>query len=175
MSHWLSQRQAAPGIIFHQPRRYCMRRVYWTILVLLASACLAQTQQPNQLASASGVAMQEPATGEQGRAAVATGERTIVGCVAIAAPGPGYVLNTADGKAFQLRGATDLSPYIGKKVQIHASWTSKGIHVAAPMESGEAAPAAAGAGGTPTSQEFAGSLQLQFRGKVLGDCLGKKK
>ena len=151
-----------------------MRRVYWTILVLIASACVAQTQQPNQLASASGVAMQEPATGEQGRAAVATGERTIVGCVAIAAPGPGYVLNTDDGKAYQLRGATDLAPYIGKKVQIQASWTSRGVHVAAPMEGAEA-PAATAAGGAQTSQEFAGDLHLQFKGKVLGDCLGKKK
>jgi hypothetical protein len=153
-----------------------MRGVYWTLsLVLIGTVCLAQAQLPNQLASASGAVIQEPATGEQGRAAVATGERTIVGCVAIAAPGPGYVLNTADGKSYQLRGATDLAPYIGKKVQIHASWTSKGVHVAAPVESAEAAPAATGAGGPPTSQEFAGSLQLQFKGKVLGDCLGKKK
>jgi len=68
-----------------------MRGVYWKLLVvLIATVCLAQAQQPNQLASASGAAMQEPATGQQGRAAVSTGERTIVGCVAIAAPGPGY-------------------------------------------------------------------------------------
>jgi hypothetical protein len=152
-----------------------MRRVYWTLsLVLIGTMCLAQAQQPNQLASASGATAQEPATGEQGRAAVATGERTIVGCIAIAAPGPGYVLNTADGKAFQLRGATDLAPYIGKKVQIQASWTSRGIHVAAPVESTETA-AAAPAAGAQTSQEFAGDLHLQFKGKVLGDCLGKKK
>jgi hypothetical protein len=156
-----------------------MRGVYWTLsLVLIGTVCLAQAQQPKQLVSASGVAMQEPATqqpstGTRGQASVATGERTIVGCVAIAAPGPGYVLNTPDGKAFQLRGATDLAPYIGKKVQIQASWTSRGIHVAAPVESTETA--AAPAGGAQTSQEFAGSLNLQFKGKVLGDCLGKKK
>jgi hypothetical protein len=159
-----------------------MRGVYWTLsVILIGTVCLAQAQQPNQLASASSAAVQEPATqepstGTRGQASVATGERTIVGCIAIAAPGPGYVLNTADGKAYQLRGATtDLAPYIGKKVQIQASWTSKGIHVAAPVESPQPAAAGAAPGGGETSQEFAGSLQLQFKGKVVGDCLGKKK
>jgi len=151
-----------------------MRGVYWKLLVvLIATVCLAQAQQPNQLASASGAAMQEPATGQQGRAAVSTGERTIVGCVAIAAPGPGYVLKTDDGRSVPLRGATDLSHYLGKKVQIQASWTSRGIHVAAPMENKETA-AATGAGDAQMSQEFGGDLQVQYKGKVIGDCLGKK-
>jgi len=153
-----------------------MRGVYTTLLVaLIATACLAQTQQPNQLASASGAAMQEPATDQTGRAAVSTGERTIVGCVAIAAPGPGYNLKTEDGRTLPLRGATDLAPYLGKKVEIHASWTSRGIHVAAPLESKEATSAAGAGGGAQTSQEFAGDLHLKFKGKVIGDCLGKKK
>lgn len=158
-----------------------MRGVYWTLsLVLIGTVCLAQAQQPGQLASTSGATMQEPATqqpstGTRGQASVATGERTVTGCVTIAAPGPGYVLKSDDGRTIQLRGGTtDLAPYMGKKVQIHTSWTSKGIHVAAPVEGPEKA-AAATAGGAPTSQEFAGSLQLQFQGKVLGDCLGKKK
>jgi hypothetical protein len=153
-----------------------MRGVYTTLLVaLIATACLSQTQQPNQLASASGAAMQEQATDQHGRVAVSTGERTVVGCVAIAAPGPGYNLKTEDGKTLPLRGATtDLAPYLGKKVQIHANWTSRGIHVAAPLESKEAAGAAE-AGGAQTSSEFAGDLHLQFKGKVIGDCLGKKK
>lgn len=158
-----------------------MRGVYWTLsLVLIGIVCLAQAQQPSQLASASGATMQEPATqqpstGTRGQASVATGERTVIGCVTIAAPGPGYVLKSDDGRTIQLRGGTtDLAPYMGKKVQIHTSWTSKGIHVAAPVEGPETS-AAATAGGAQTSQEFAGSLQLQFRGKVLGDCLGKKK
>ena len=151
-----------------------MRGIYWILsLVLIATACLAQTQHPNQLASAAGATVQEPATGERGRAAVATGERTIVGCVAIAAPGPGYVLNTEDGKSFQLRGATDLAPYIGKKVQIHTTWTSRGVHVAAPVESSETT-AAAPSGGAATAQQFAGDLHLQFEGKVVGDCTEKK-
>jgi hypothetical protein len=148
-----------------------MRGVYWTIsLVLIATASLAQTQQPNQLASASGATAQEPGT--RGSAAVSTGERTIVGCVAVGSPG--YVLKTEDGRTLPLRGATDLSSYMGKRVQIHASWTSKGVHVAAPLEAAET-PAAAPASGAPVSQEFAGDIHLQFAGKVLGDCLGKKK
>ena len=153
-----------------------MRGVFWTLLVvLIATVCLAQAQQPNQLASASGAAMQEPATGQQGRAAVSTGEKTVTGCVAIAAPGPGYVLKTEDGRSVPLRGATDLSHYIGKKVEIHTSWTSRGIHVAAPVENKEATTGATGAGDAQMSQEFGGDLQVQYKGKVIGDCLGKKK
>lgn len=153
-----------------------MRGVYSSLfVVLIATVCLAQTQQPNQLASASGTVIQEPSTGEQGRATVATGERTVVGCVAIAAPGPGYVLKTDDGKTVPLRGATDLAPYLGKKVQIQTSWTSRGIHVAAPVESTEASAAAAPSGGAQVAQEFAGDLHLQFKGKVIGDCLGEEK
>jgi hypothetical protein len=155
-----------------------MRGVYWTLsLVLIGTVCLAQAQQPNLLASASSAMVQEPATDQHGRASVTTGERTVVGCVTIAAPGPGYVLKADDGRTIQLRGGTtDLAPYMGKKVQIHTSWTSKGIHVAAPVETQETVAAGAATGGAQTSQEFAGSLQLQFQGKVLGDCLpGKKK
>jgi len=154
-----------------------MRGVYWTLsLVLIGTVCLAQAQQPSQLASASGIVIQEPSTDQRGSASVATGERTVVGCVTIAAPGPGYVLKADDGRTIQLRGGTtDLSPYMGKKVQIHTTWTSRGIHVAAPVEGLQTATTAPGAG-AQTSQEFAGSLQLQFKGKVLGDCLpGKKK
>src|SRR5215831_6405056 len=142
-----------------------MRGVYWTLsLVLIGTVCLAQAQQPSQLASASGIVMQEPSTDQRGSASVATGERTVVGCVTIAAPGPGYVLKADDGRTIQLRGGTtDLSPYMGKKVQIHTSWTSRGIHVAAPVETQETVAAGAATGGAQTSQEFAGSLQLQFQ------------
>jgi hypothetical protein len=136
-----------------------MRGVYWMLsLVLIAPACLAQTQS---------------SAGTREAAAVSTGERTIVGCVAMGSPG--YVLQTDDGRTLSLRGATtDLSSYMGKKVQIHASWTSKGVRVATPLEKAEPA-AAAPAAGASTSQEFAGDIHLQFTGKVLGDCLGKKK
>jgi hypothetical protein len=156
-----------------------MRGVYWTLsVVLIATACLAQTQQPNQLASAAGATMQEPSGGTRGQASVATGERTVVGCVAIASPGPGYILKTEDGRTLNLRGAaTDLAPYMGKKVQIRVNWTTRGVHVASPLESGAtpAAPAAAPTEGTSTGQQFAGDVHLEFQGKVLGDCLGKKR
>ena len=156
-----------------------MRGVYWILaLVLIATACLAQTQQPNQLASASAATMQEPSTQQpstntRGTAAVATGERTVVGCVAQGSTG--WVLTTDDGRTLSLRGAaSDLSPYQGKKVQIQTSWTTRGVHVASPLESGET-PAGAPAAGAKTSQEFAGDVHMQFKGKVLGDCLGEKK
>ena len=155
-----------------------MRKVYWTLFIaLIATACFAQSQ-PNLVAMASGNTAQEPGAQQpanQASAAVSTGERTVVGCVAQGANG--YVLKTEDGRTLNLRGATtDLAPYMGKKVQIHAQWTSKGLHVAAPLESTDAyaAGAAAAPSGAPQKQ-FAGSLNLQFTGQVLGDCLGKKK
>jgi len=136
-----------------------MRGVYWTLsLVLIATACLAQTQQPNQ-----------PAT--RGTAIVGTGQKTVVGCVAQGTSG--MVLKTDDGRTLPLRGATDLMPYMGKKVQIQASWTSRGVHVAAPLENPDA-PAAPAAGAQP-SQQFAGDLHVEFQGKVIGDCLGDNK
>jgi hypothetical protein len=151
-----------------------MRGVYWTLsVVLIATACLAQTQQPNQLASAAGATTQEPSGGTRGQSSVATGERTVVGCVAQGASG--YVLKAEDGRALNLRGAaTDLAPYMGKKVQIHVNWTTRGVHVASPLETGTT-PAVAPAGGGTASQQFAGDVHLEFQGKVLGDCLGKKK
>jgi|SRR5215831_18636993 len=152
-----------------------MRGVYWTLsIVLIATACLAQTQQPNQLASTAGATMQEPSGGTRGQASVATGERTVVGCVAIASPGPGYNLRTEDGRTLALRGAaTDLAPYLGKKVQIRVNWTTRGVHVASPLETGATPPAEAE--GTSPGQQFAGDVHLEFQGKVLGDCLGKKR
>jgi hypothetical protein len=146
-----------------------MRRVYLTFAVVLAAtACLAQIQQPNQSALATVGAAQ---AGSQERASVSSGDRTIVGCVAIGAPG--YVLKTDDGSTFPLRSITDLAPYVGKKVQIHATWTATGVHVAGPIEGTSGATPAAG-GGTKTASDFAGDIHLQLQGKVLGDCLGKK-
>ena len=148
-----------------------MRKVYWMLFIaLIATACFAQSQ-PNLLAMAGGSTAQEPATRES--ASVSTGERTVVGCIAQGANG--FVLKTEDGRTLNLRGATtDLSSYMGKKVQVHVQWTSKGLHVAAPLESVDASAAAAAPAGA-AQKEFAGSLNLQFTGKVLGDCLGKKK
>ena len=153
-----------------------MRKVYWTLFIaLIATACFAQSQS-NLVAAASGSTAQEPAAQQpasQANASVSTGERTVVGCVAQGANG--FVLKTEDGRTLNLRGATtDLSSYMGKKVQVHVQWTSKGLHVAAPLESVDASAAATAPTGA-AQKEFAGSLNLQFTGKVLGDCLGKKK
>jgi hypothetical protein len=86
---------------------------------------------------------------------------------------PGYVLNTEDGTTLPLRSMSDLSSYVGKKVQIHATWTATGVNVAGPIESSSTA-AAAPKGGPSTAQEFAGDIHLKLTGKVIGDCLGKK-
>jgi len=149
-----------------------MRKFHLTLFIaLFATACFAQSEL-SLVARASGSAAQEP--GSQASAAVSSGERTVVGCVAQGVNG--FVLKTEDGRTLNLRGATtDLSAYMGKKVQIHAQWTAKGLHVAAPLETTDTpAPAAAPPSGA-TDKQFAGSLNLQFTGKVLGDYLGKKK
>jgi hypothetical protein len=146
-----------------------MRRAYLTFsIVLTAGACLAQIQQPNHPAVATMAAAQ---AGSQERASVSKGDRTIVGCVAMG--GAGYVINTDDGNTFPLRAATDLAPYVGKKVQIHATWTATGVHLAGPIEGTSGATPAAG-GGAQSPSEFAGDIHLQLQGKVIGDCLGKK-
>jgi hypothetical protein len=121
--------------------------------IVFAAACLAA---------------QEPAS-RQG-ASVSSGNRTIVGCVAQGANG--YVIKTDDGNTFPLRSMTDLSAYMGKKVQIQANWTATGVHVAGPLETDT--PESAPATGTKTGQEFAGDIHLRLKGKVVGDCLGKK-
>ncbi len=131
-----------------------MRRVCLTFATLLIAACAVA---------------QEPGGTRQG-ASVQSGTRTIVGCVAMGAPG--YVLKTEDGTTLPLRSGSDLSSYVGKKVQINASWTATGVHVAGPVEGAET-PGAAPAAGPKTAQDFAGDIRVTFRGKVLGDCVGK--
>lgn len=134
-----------------------MRRVCLTFATLLIAAACAVTQEPSS----------------QGRASVSQGDRTITGCVAMGASG--YVLNTDEGRTLPLRAGGDLSSYVGKKVQIHATWTATGVRVAGPLETEEAGAApAAPAGGKQTGQAFAGDVRLKFQGKVVGDCLGKK-
>ncbi len=133
-----------------------MRRACLTFAtLLLAAAC---------------VAAQEPAS-RQG-ASVQSGTRTITGCVAIGAPG--YVLQTEEGTTLPLRSVSDLSSYVGKKVQIEATWTATGVHVAGPVEEAAQAAAPAPGAGPKAAQEFAGDIRLKFKGKVIGDCLTKK-
>lgn len=134
-----------------------MRRVCFTVgTIVIAAACLAA---------------QEPAGSRQG-ASVSSGNRTIVGCVAMGAPG--YVLKTDDGNTLPLRSMSDLSAYMGKRVQIQATWTATGVHVAGPLETAETQGTAPSAGNGKTAQEFAGDIRLQLKGKVIGDCVGKQ-
>jgi hypothetical protein len=120
---------------------------------------------------AASLAAQEPSGSRQG-AAVSSGNKTIVGCVAQG--GNGYVVKTDDGNTFPLRSMFDLAPYMGKKIQIQASWTASGVHVAEPLETAETPAGAPAAGGPKKAQDFAGDIHLRFKGKVLGDCLEKK-
>lgn len=131
-----------------------MRRVYLMFAaMLLVTACWGQEHQ---------------------QASVASGSRTITGCVAIGSPG--YVLKTDDGSTLQLRAGTDLGAYMGKRVEIQTSWTQSGVSVAAPGDATGMTSAAEGTGGgtAPAGKEFAGDLHLRFKGKVLGDCLTGK-
>ena len=95
-----------------------MRKFHLTLFIaLFATACFAQSEL-SLVARASGSAAQEP--GSQASAAVSSGERAVVGCVAQGVNG--FVLKTEDGRTLNLRGATtDLSAYMGKKVQITRS------------------------------------------------------
>jgi hypothetical protein len=130
-----------------------MRKVYFAIAaMLLVTASWAQERQ---------------------QATIASGQRTITGCVAIGSPG--YVLKTDDGSTLQLRAGSDLAAYMGKRVEIQTTWTQTGVAVAAPNDATGVTSAAAGAGApATTSKEFAGDLHLKFKGKVLGDCLPGK-
>jgi len=129
-----------------------MRRVYLLFAaMLLVTACWGQEHQ---------------------QATVASGTRTITGCVAIGSPG--YVLKTDDGSTLQLRAGSDLSAYMGKRVEIQTSWTQTGVAVAAPNDATGVTPTDTSGGAAPTSKEFAGDLHIRFKGKVLGDCLPGK-
>lgn len=132
-----------------------MRRAYLIVAaMLLVTACWGQEHQ---------------------QASIASGSKTITGCVAIGSPG--YVLKTDDGSTLQLRAGSDLGAYMGKRVQIETNWTQTGVAVAAPDDANGVTSAAAGTGaaGTASSgKEFAGDLHIRFKGKVLGDCLANK-
>jgi hypothetical protein len=115
---------------------------------------------------------------EHQQASIASGQRTITGCVAMGSPG--YVLKTDNGSVLQLRAGTDLGAYMGKRVEIQTNWTQTGVAVAAP---GDAAAVATG-GGAPAgtdegassnpSRDFSGDLHLVYKGRVLGDCQPNK-
>jgi len=112
---------------------------------------------------------------EQGRAAVSKGSKTVTGCVAQG--DTGYVLRLDNGKTYPIRSGSDLSSFMGKKVEMNVTWEQTGVTMATPVEQ-DTTPTAAGASApsADTQHNFAGDLHLKIAGKVLGDCLpGKKK
>lgn len=139
-----------------------MRPIYWSIAVLMmTAACLAQQ-------GAGGM------PDEKGQVTGMTGQKTITGCIAYGAPS-GFILKGDDGSMTPLRTDRDLSPYVGKRVQIQASWTRTGVSMAEGETGAAATEAKPGAKAAPGQQmTFSGAVRLQYKGKVLGDCLKSK-
>ncbi len=130
-----------------------MRFIYGLIAALMMTAvCFAQ--EPDQKAGATQM----------------TGQKTVTGCIAYGAPS-GYILKGDDGSITPLRTDRDWSPFVGKRVQIQATWTRTGVSMAEGETGAAATEAKPGAKVAPGQQmTFAGAVRLQYKGKVLGDC-----
>jgi hypothetical protein len=128
-----------------------MRLIYWSVAVLLMTA-VSFAQEGDQKAQAT----------------EGTGQKTVTGCIAYGAPS-GFILKTDAGEMIPLRTTRDLSPYVGKKVQIQASWTRTGITMAE-GETGQEGSGAEAKPGVKAPMTFAGAMRMQYKGKVLGDC-----
>lgn len=143
-----------------------MRPVYLLFAVFMLTAmCLSQEQASSQAAT------QKP--DQKAQATETAGQKTVVGCIAMGAP-TGFVLKGEDGVTYPLRTDRDLSAYVGKKVQIQASWTKTGVSLIE-GESTAVPSGQPGAKAAPPSTGFAGDVHLRYKGKVIGDCLKEKK
>lgn len=134
-----------------------MRFIYGSIAVLMMMAVSFAQQGAGQSAD------------QKAQSTVGTGQKTVVGCVAYGAPS-GFILKTDSGDIIRLRADRDLSAYVGKKVQIQASWTRTGITVAEGETGQEAAGSEAKPGAKGAPATFAGAIRMQYKGRVLGDC-----
>lgn len=133
-----------------------MRPAYLFIAVLMLTA-VALSQEPPAQAPAD----------QKAQTAVSTGQKTVVGCIAMGAPS-GFILKADDGSITPLRTDRDLSAYVGKKVQIQVSWTRTGVNL---IEEGGAVPETKGGAKASTQTGFAGDVRMRYKGKVIGDCL----
>src|SRR5262249_40539780 len=95
-------------------------------VLVLSSAAIAQDTQSSSAAG------QSPA----GTHKTASGQRTVVGCVA--REGEGFVLKTDEG-TYEFDTSRDLSPWLGKKVRLVGSWSATGITTTAPIKASAAA------------------------------------
>lgn len=134
-----------------------MRFIYGSIAVLIMTAVSFAQQGAGQ------------SPDQKAQVTQGTGQKTVVGCVAYGAPS-GFILKSDDGNIIRLRTDRDLSAYVGKKVQIQASWTRTGITVAEGETGQEAGGSEAKPGAKGAPATFAGAVRMQFKGKVIGDC-----
>ncbi|HLJ89422.1 MAG TPA: hypothetical protein VKZ53_21595 [Candidatus Angelobacter sp.] len=148
-----------------------MRQVGAVFAMLVLMGVLAAASLARQDSGSAGGSAPQRSTGTtRSQVTGASGEKTIVGCVAEGAPS-GYVLKTDEGKEVSLHTDRDLSAFVGKKVSIHAAWQRTGVTMSEPDDTAAKAGEGAAAGkATHRETEFGGDLRLRFKGKVLGDC-----
>lgn len=133
------------------------------VVLILCGQAIGSGWQNTQSTSTS----QTSATSTQ---KTSSGQESVTGCVA--REGDGFVLKTDNG-TYEFNTARDLSPYVGKRVQISGRWTATGVTTTAPAikaaaTAGEAP--AENAGDKATPHKFVGDLHLHITGVVVGDC-----
>jgi len=134
-----------------------MRFIYGSIAVLIMTAVSFAQQDAGQ------------SPDQKAQATTGTGQKTVVGCIAYGAPS-GFILKADSGEMIPLRTTRDLSPYVGKKVQIQATWTRTGVTMSEGETGQEGGSPGAKPGAKGAPMTFAGAVRMQFKGKVLGDC-----
>jgi Protein of unknown function (DUF5818) len=138
-----------------------MRPVQFLLAALMFTGmCLSQEQGSSQGTT--------PPQDQKGQVTATQGQKTVVGCIAMGAPS-GFVLKGEDGKTYPLRTDRDLGPFVGKKVQITAAWTRTGVSMVE-AENEQVPAEQAGQKKTTSAETFGGSINLRYRGKVLGNC-----
>lgn len=116
-----------------------------------------------------GVIAQQPAAPQTTgpRTQSLSGSKTIVGCLERSAEG--FAVRT-ETDVYPLNTERDLSPYVGKKVQLLEKWEAKGTVTAAPLTGGEQSAEAAAAVPQGKPGAFSGDFSLHVEGSVIGDC-----